>query len=219
MSKISYVSGNLHRISDQLSEASAKKTSLPGEEAEVPLPESAEKVPPAPPQEEVRPDYAKLHQHLKPRHEELIRLKRDIHARITRNRALYLAESETLHLRKTQLDGAVAGLDAIREKLDAREIPDFADPEFKTKLADALRAFENARLEEIRIGAKMEGSRSAAREDGGNRGNAPGLPLASLTGGELFKKGFAFFLPLILALLFSALLLAAAFFAAWKIAF
>ena len=219
MSKISYVSGNLHRISDQLSEATVKKTPFPGEEnAETSGSDRpAETASPSPAKEESKRDYAELHKPLKPRFDELLRLKRDINARIAEHRALYAAEAGALQNRKQELDSAVAALDALQKPLEMYEIPDFADPEFKSKLADALRFFENARLEEIKTAAKMEGSRPSAR----NRDpSAPAGPsFAALTGGELFKKGFAFFLPLILTLLLSALLLAAAFFAAWKIAF
>lgn len=218
MSKISYVSGTLHRISDQLSEATAKKNPSPGEEApETPSDHSGKTLQP-PHREEVRKDYAELHKHLKPRFEELLRLKRDVNARIEEHKALYSAQSETLRHRKEELDAAVAVLDALRNSLNACDVPNFADPDFKPRLADALRLVENARLEDIKTAARMEGSLTDRRKQGTPTTSATSS-FAMMSGGELFKKGFAFFLPLILTLLFSTLLLAAAFFAAWKIAF
>lgn len=217
MSKISYVSGNLHRISDHLSEATVKKTPLPGEETAESVSGHPNVTHPSPPAEEIKRDYAELHKHLKPRFDELLRLKRDVNARVAEHKALYSAEAETLQNRKAELDTAVASLDALQRSLETHEIPDFADPDFKSKLADALRFFENARLEAIKAAAKMEGSRMSVRTTG--QPAAPGTPFAALTSGELFKKGCLLLLPLILALLFSAILLAAAFFAAWKIAF
>ena len=219
MSKISYVSGNLHRISDHLSEATTRKALSPEEEASENFPaQTVPAAPAAPPEEEPRKDYAELHKHLKPRFEELLRLKRDVIARITEHISFYTAESDALGNRKAELDATAGKLNALLKSLEECEIPDFADQEFKPKLTNALRAFENARLEDIRTGAKMEGSAGTAGRNASPPSSAEPSFLM-LTGGELFKKGFAFFLPLILALLFSAILLSAAFFAAWKIAF
>ena len=219
MSKISYVSGNLHRISGQLSEATAKKIPPQEEEtAEAGAPRS-DKMVPASPREEVKPDYAELHKHLKHRFDELLRLKRDVNARIEEHHAFYSAEAEALHHRVMELEETVATLNSLRNALETSEIPDFADPDFKSKLTNALRIFENARLEDIKTVAKAEGAQPSARNANRSAAGSGDGSFTRLTAGDLFRKGFLFFLPLILTLLLSTLLLAAAFFAAWKIAF
>ena len=107
MSKISYVSGNLHRISGQLSEATAKKIPPQEEETAEAGAARSDKMVPASPREEVKPDYAELHKHLKHRFDELLRLKRDVNARIEEHHAFYSAEAEALHHRVMELEETV----------------------------------------------------------------------------------------------------------------
>ena len=55
-------------------------------------------------------------------------------------------------------------------------------------------------------------------EENASQGAPAGTALGAMSAGELIRKGFAFFLPLIVTILLAALFLAAAFFLAWKVA-
>jgi len=208
MSKISYVSGQLHRISDHLSAAEKKEASLSGTVAET---SDSKPTEPAAPLRPVEPE-----PHIKARFEEMLRLKRDMTSRLTEHVCRFSSESHLLDLRRKELDDASGKLEELLKQIESAPIPEFSDPQFKSKLTDAIRMLENVRLEDIRVSAKITVS-AASAESVTKEEN--GLSFASLTGGELFRKGFYFFLPLILIVLFSAILLSAAFFAAWKLAF
>ena len=212
MSKISFVSGSLHSISGQISEAASRMhnpqdAAENGPEETVRTEPESVSVPPAP-----VADSAARNAYLKPRYEELLRMKRDLSAQLHEAEARFSAEQARFEAVAEERGKTAAELRAILSRLENCRIPDFPDPDFKPALNEALRTFENGRIELIRATALRPGTEtvpaaSPAKTD-----------LSALTAGELMKKGFAFFLPLIVTILLASLLLSLAFIIAWKVA-
>ena len=198
MSKMSYVSGQLHRISDQLAAAEKK------EFQETPDNSGAERIIPEP------------EPHIRARFDEMMRLRRDMIARLTDHICRFTSEKQMLDQRGEIIGKASEELEAMMKRIENTPIPAFDDPKFKSKLTDMNLMLENIRLDDIRITARNASSAlpSSARE---SRESGPSF--AELSGGELFKKGFFFFLPLMLLVLLSVLILSAAFVTAWLVAF
>ena len=198
MSKMSYVSGQLHRISDQLAAAEKK------EFQETPDNSGAERIIPEP------------EPHIRARFDEMMRLRRDMIARLTDHICRFTSEKQMLDQRGEIIGKASEELEAMMKRIENTPIPAFDDPKFKSKLTDMNLMLENIRLDDIRITARNASSAlpSSARE---SRESGPSF--VELSGGELFKKGFFFFLPLMLLVLLSVLILSAAFVTAWLVAF
>ncbi len=214
MSKISFVSGSLHSISGQISEA-ASRMHNPSDAAEAGSEETARTeagsvpVPPAPVADSARNAY------LKPRYEELLRMKRDLSAQLHEAEARFSAEQSRFEAAAAERSGTAAELRAILSRLEKCRIPDFPDPDFKTALNEALRTFENGRIELIRATVLHSGTETVTA----SAASPAKMDLSALTAGELMKKGFAFFFPLIVTVLLASLLLSLAFIIAWKVAF
>lgn len=217
MSKVSFVSGSLHRISGQISEAANRMhnpqqepeeshASVPEEVARTGADSAVRHNPPA-------PDYAAMHAVLKPRYEELLRMKRDLTGQLREAEARFSAEAARLDRKIAEQNATLEELRSILARLENCRIPEFADADFKTALREALRTFENGRIELIR--ATMGVSKA---EENTSQAAPAGTALGAMSAGELIRKGFAFFLPLIVTILLAALFLAAAFFLAWKVA-
>ena len=198
MSKMSYVSGQLHRISDQLAAVEKK------EFQETPDPNGSERIIPEP------------EPHIRARYDEMMRLRRDMTARLTEHICRFSSEKEMLDQRGEIIGKASEELGAMLKRIEDEPVPAFDDPKFKSKLTNLNLMLENIRLDDIRITARNSVSSfsPAARE---NRDPKPSF--ADLSGGDLFKKGFFFFLPLIIFLLIAVLILSAAFVTAWLLAF
>ena len=198
MSKMSYVSGQLHRISDQLAAAEKK------EFQETPDNSGAERIIPEP------------EPHIRARFDEMMRLRRDMTARLTDHICRFTSEKQKLEQRGEIIGKAAEELEAMMKRIENTPVPAFDDPKFKSKLTDMNLMLENIRLDDIRITARNTASAlpSSARES-----RESGSSFSELGGGELFKKGFFFFLPLMLLVLLSVLILSAAFVTAWLVAF
>ena len=198
MSKMSYVSGQLHRISDQLAAAEKK------EFQETPDNSGSERFIPEP------------EPHIRARFDEMMRLRRDMIARLTDHICRFTSEKQMLDQRGEIIGKASEELEAMMKRIESTPTPAFDDPKFKSKLTDMNLMLENIRLDDIRITARNASSAlpSSARE---SRESGPSF--SELSGGELFKKGFFFFLPLMLLGLLSVLILSAAFVTAWLVAF
>lgn len=213
MAKSMFVSGSLHRISGQISEASAR---MHQHNQEQDSPESGNDPQEQQPQPKLRApevDNAARNALLKPRYEELLRTKRDLIGQL--NEAEAKSSAEQMRLERSAADCAqtLAELRAILARLESCRIPELSDSDFHPALNEALRTFENGRIELIRATAlPSEHAAGTAVQ------TAAKMDLADIPAGTLFKKGFAFFLPLILTILFSAFVLALSFIIAWKVA-
>lgn len=222
MSKVSFVSGSLHRISGQISEAASRMHNPPQEmeTASNPDPEAQpapkaemESSTAAPVRRDPPRNSAAPHAAFKPRYEELLRMRRDLTGQLQEAEARLSAEYAALESRISEKNRKLAEIRSLLSRLESCRIPEWTDPDFQPAFHEALRTFENGRIELIRATVSVE----QPSADSG-RNPAPELNLSSLTAGFLFRKGCAFFLPLILALLGGALFLAAAFVLAWKVA-
>lgn len=222
MSKVSFVSGSLHRISGQISEAAGRirnpqqpdapeesfSENFPQNTAPAPRPAPNVSAPAVPPS-----DSAERNIYLKPRYEELLRMKRDLVGQLYEAEARFSAEHSRFETLAAERNGTLVELRAILSRLESCRIPELADADFKTALNEALRTFENGRIELIRATVAEAGANTAP-----SLASSAKMDLSSLTAGELMKKGFAFFFPLILTILLASLFLGVAFVVAWKVA-
>ena len=124
--------------------------------------------------------------------------------------------SGSLHRISGQISEASARMHQHSQEQNSSEsgrIPELSDSDFHPALNEALRTFENGRIELIRATAlPPEHAAGTAVQ------TAAKTDLADIPAGTLFRKGAAFFLPLILTILFSAFFLALSFIIAWKVA-
>ena len=121
--------------------------------------------------------------------------------------------NRTSNAQGTVREYTLAELRAILARLESCRIPELSDSDFHPALNEALRTFENGRIELIRATAlPSEHAAGTAVQ------TAAKTDLADIPAGTLFRKGAAFFLPLILTILFSAFFLALSFIIAWKVA-
>ena len=147
------------------------------------------------------------------RYEELLRTKRDLIGQLNEAEAKSSAEQARLERSAADCAQTLAELRAILDRLESCRIPELSDSDFHPALNEALRTFENGRIELIRATAlPPEHAAGTAVQ------TAAKTDLADIPAGTLFRKGAAFFLPLILTILFSAFFLALSFIIAWKVA-
>ena len=106
-------------------------------------------------------------------------------------------QADTLLALKNQLD-------SLTNQLEGQQEPDEFSQDFQIRLSESFRELEKIRLALIEIQAVMP--ENPAPEVKGK--NNPLADLDSVTFGQLFRLGYAFFLPLILTVLLGLLLLA-----------
>lgn len=197
----SSVMNNLYKIGDKISEATTGKdvsaadqtSSSPAGHANAPVSQSAT-----------------LNKALLRRYDDLLKSKRDLTGRL-------VAECEAVrHSHKNA--GAVmeiteAALKQLEEYLDTvqKSDNDF-DPADQRRLAEECRKIEIIRIEVIRLQARMKNLNENGSSSGSSNVASENLlmELESLTVSQLFRFGWAVFLPLILAAVISALLICVA---------
>ena len=127
MSKVSFVSGSLHRISGQISEAANRmhNPQQEPEESHASVPEEVSRTgadsavrhnPPA-------PDYAAMHAVLKPRYEELLRMKRALTGQLREAEARFSAEAARLDRKIAEQNATLEELRSILARLENCRIP------------------------------------------------------------------------------------------------
>ena len=209
MPKSMFVSGSLHSISGQISEASARMHQHNQTQSSPEAKNAAQEQR----SQATEVENAARNALLKPRYEELLRTKRDLIGQLNEAEAKSSAEQTRLERSAADCAQTLAELRAILARLESCRIPELSDSDFHPALNEALRTFENGRIELIRATAlPSEHTAGTAVQ------TAAKMDLADIPAGTLFKKGFAFFLPLILTILFSAFFLALSFIIAWKVA-
>ena len=112
----------------------------------------------------------------------------------TRNRA------EILQTLKTGAETQLGNLDQLPE-------PDEFSPDFQVRLAENFRALERMRIELIQLQADLPADGSP--REGGQKKENLFAELDSVSFGQIFRIGSAFFMPLILMLFFSVVALCA----------
>ena len=147
---------------------------------------------------------------------EFNRMHHDLEIRVESMISEYQAEAQLLELRKNELTQTSEQVEKLRKELQENTLPGKEDQEPERTLTRKLRALELMRLETIRLSKKMDASKS---NSGTVAEQSSRVDLAEIPSGDIMKKGFAFFFPLFLAMLFCSILMAAAFILAWKVAF
>ena len=196
---------SLYKINDKIAQANNKQP-LPG-------------VPEVPVQQQIPNNQTvqSAKQTLSPeRILEFNRMHHDLEIRVESMISEYQAEAELLELRKKELTQTSEQVEKLRKELEENTLPGKEDLEPERTLTKKLRALELMRLETIRLSKKMDASKSNTGAVSEQRSK---VDLMDIPNGDIMKKGFAFFFPLFLALLFCSILLAVAFILAWKVAF
>jgi len=221
------VMNGLHKISGKIAEASRFSVSAPPEDpgtgsSGTPPQVRSQEPPQGSPAADVPPSRAKgpvvqrktsgslLGDALLRRYEDYLKTRKDLSGRIVR-------ETESLRLRQEELQREAEKIRAHLELLQnfaetTSDTDDLVDPGDQAAFAAECRKIEQIRLELFRIADQTEAL--AGRKGSGNANSDTAeslLPLLdSLSFGQLAKAGSAFFFPLIVTLIFAALILAAA---------
>ncbi len=218
MPKGVYVTGNLHRISGQIAEAASKRGGPEGQGVEAAQDSAgAPAQAPAPVQERSPEFEAALHK----RHEEYLRLRRDVMARLASHLSSLPAEAEGLGRRLEELSTATAKLQELLEGLEAMGELQAGGAAYSANLSESFRSVENARLEMIRVTAKIDkGAASAAQGHGRHGGSLREsiMPeLSSLDFMQLLKFGLFLTLPIAAAIIFGGFIIAISIYAAMRL--
>ena len=107
-------------------------------------------------------------------------------------------------------------MEKLKQELQSFSLPGEKSEAPERELSKTLRALELMRLETVRLTKKMDSAKTAASGSAAEQRNQ--LDLMNIPNSEIAKKGFAFFFPLFLALLFCTVLMGLAFIFAWKVA-
>ncbi|MBO4647497.1 MAG: hypothetical protein J5806_05025 [Lentisphaeria bacterium] len=191
-----FVTAGLCKIKDQIAEAAknpaAGKTAEIADEASAKPVSFLESLP-----EETR-------KAILARQQEIEQFRRDLLFRLHETAAKTAQTESDSRKRADSLLALKNQLDALMDQLERQQEPDEFSPDFQIQLSDNFRKLEKMRLELIEIQAAMpESSAPEAREKTNLLAD-----LDSVTFGQLFRLGWAFFLPLILTVLLGLLLLA-----------
>ena len=98
-----------------------------------------------------------------------------------------------------------SGSDHLLEQLNQQPEPDEFSPDFQIRLSENFRTLDRMRLELIHLQADFPEDRSCEKTDSDNRF----FELDSISLGQFFRIGTGLFLPLIVAVLLSAVLISA----------
>ncbi|MBQ9770324.1 MAG: hypothetical protein IJW23_00720 [Lentisphaeria bacterium] len=147
---------------------------------------------------------------------EFNRMHHDLEIRVESMLSEYQAEAEVLKIREQELTQTSDLVAKLKKELDEITLPGKEEQEPDRILTKKLRALELMRLETIRLTKKMDASKSNSGTAAEQRAS---VDLTEIPNSDIMKKGFAFFFPLFLALLFCTVLLGVAFVLAWKVAF
>lgn len=191
----SSVMNNLYKIGDKISEATTGKDAAASDPVSSAAPVSQSTT---------------LNKALLRRYDDLLKSKRDLTGRL-------VAECEAVrHSHKNA--GAVmeiteSALKQLEEYLETvqKSDNDF-DPSDQRRLAEECRKIEMIRIEVIRLQARMKNLNESGSSSGSSNVASENLlmELDSLSVSQLFRFGWAVFLPLILAAVISAILISAA---------
>ena len=221
------VMNGLHKISGKIAEASRTAASAPppagetrGASPVMPRPAAPVREDPPIPVAAVSPSRTKeqtppktsgslLGDALLRRYEDFLKTRRDLGARIVR-------ESENLRVRQEELQKEAEKVRAYLEQLEkfgeaTTGTDESVNPGDQAAFAAECRKIEHIRLEFFRI-AEQTDAFAGKKSSGEKQGDPASFPLLfdSLSFSQLARAGFAFFFPLLVTLILSALILAVA---------
>ena len=196
------LTNSLYKINDKIAQA-RNSAPLPG-------------VPEVPEQQVIPTDTKKPEQLSSERIQEFNRMYHDLEIRTEGMISEYQAEIELLNGRIKDLSNASQQVEKLKQELQSFSLPGEKSEAPERELSKTLRALELMRLETVRLTKKMDSAKTAASGSAAEQRNQ--LDLMNIPNSEIAKKGFAFFFPLFLALLFCTVLMGLAFIFAWKVA-
>ncbi|MBQ7402856.1 MAG: hypothetical protein IJW05_05400 [Lentisphaeria bacterium] len=199
------LTNSLYKINDKIAQAT-NSASLPG-------------VPEVPAQQKnvAEKEADQKVQKLSPeRIQEFNRMHHDLEIRIEGMISEYQAEMEIHQLREKELSAAAEQVNQLKKELASLTLPEETSGEQEKALSKTLRALELMRLETIRMTKKLDSGKTGSASAAGDQKRE--IDLMNLPNSEIVKKGFVFFFPLFLALLFCTVLMGLAFIFAWKVA-
>jgi len=159
-------------------------------------------------------------QSLLKRADEFRALRRDVAARLAEKMAAIPEEIRIEEERMAELREAMGKFASLLDRLEAIDDHGWSrDADFGPDLGAAMRQAEGARLEYLRINAKLAALQreSAAAENAGRPGGGSFVPeLDSLTWAQGFRLGLVLGLPVILGAILAALIVAITFILLWR---
>lgn len=206
MSRKDYISDGLIHIRDRLK---TYEKGSEGDHSELPQ-ISEEQIARETSGETVKPPEPdkKLVRALKKRHEEYLKAKKDLHNKITEAMATLPEEQKKFKLYEEETAGLYELCRKMSEEINELTEKDEQNEEDSAALADACRKIENSRLEFIRQNArynKLMPHQSHASGGGGTKSMLP--EINSMTFLQLFRLGFAFSLPVAVAIFIGAIII------------
>jgi hypothetical protein len=213
-----FIDGNLVKIRGHLNTQTG----------EYPAAEEPPSVPPgaagpaagAEPRPAVDPAWAReRRQALARRADEFRALRRDVSARLVEKLAAIPEEIRIEEERMAELRDALGKFAALLDRLEAVDDSSWnQDCDFGAALGVAMRQAEGARLEHMRINAKLAAlQRESAAADNSGRSLAALLPeFSSLSWRQGFRLGLCLGLPVILGVIAGALIVAITFILLWR---
>jgi hypothetical protein len=153
------------------------------------------------------------------RADEFRALRRDVLARLTEKLAAIPEEIRIEEERMAELREALGKFAALMDRLEAIDDSGWiADRDFGAALGAAMRQVEGARLEHMRINAKLAAlQRESAAADNSGRSLAGLLPeFNSLSWRQGFRIGLCLGFPVILGVIAGALIVALTFILLWR---
>lgn len=143
--------------------------------------------------------------------EEFRLLKKDVMSKIVEKLASIPEDIKISETRVEEMRKSLHSYTNLLDTINSIDENSWNEENLSSELASAMRKTENARLEHIKLSAKLATLEREIRaaEDETSSSQSSILPeITSLSFSQLFKLGFIFFLPLMLVLLISALIVA-----------
>lgn len=140
------------------------------------------------------------------RWDEFKRIKADLLNRVTERIASSPDEIKELEADILSLKSSCEKYEMILSKLNRLDDSEWNRQNFSTELSSSIRSVENARIEFMVIAKKKRGNGGVSLVESSQVSNNIIHELNSLTFGNLFKIGFAFFMPLILGIIVAVMI-------------
>jgi DNA repair ATPase RecN len=221
--KRGFVDSSLIKIKDKLSEASyqqfaGNKTAVDEERRQppTPLPSVKTELSKQVKIEETPVKTRELFAALEKRKNEFRLLKRDVCEKLCEKTSSFPEDIKISERRLNELKNGIEKFAGILDELKGINESSWDDNTVQSELGKAYKKVENARLEYIRVCARLSAlQRESSAAEMGEKDDPSLIPkLASLSLKQGFKIGLFISLPLIIAILLAALIICAAYMAA-----
>ena len=208
MSKEVFVTDNLHRISGQIAEAARKPSGAPGDGENIQETHPEEPQQPLPPKTREKMSSETEHA-LRLRHEEFLRFKSDLTARLTEAEAEVAAASARYRKSADEFYAAEMKFAEALRKIEHLAEPDVHARDYQIRLAEVCRTLELIRLEMIAQKGRLVYPDARSAQGGAKSEINLFSEMASISFSQLLRIGFGIGLPLLIALFVSSILIGA----------